>query len=143
MRAVLLAAPLLALLALASTGVTTPAACADPCVVQSSSAAYLPALVEVAAGSAVTWKSIDTTHISVDGLGVGDEDACFRASANVPTLVRFDIVGGVLHATQTSGAQSVTKPCATAEALPDGSFVVQYYCALHPQMRATLVVTPS
>lgn len=147
MRTGFVAALLLALLALVPAGSTTPLACADPCVVQSHSAAAVPVVVQVPSGGSVVWTSLDTSHVNVDGVGVGDEDACFRATFNPASPskpVRFDIADGALKATTTlTATQQVVRECALAEAMPDGSFLVEYYCALHPQMRAALLVVPA
>jgi plastocyanin len=108
----------------------------------SASTGYTAPVFELKSGSSLTWVSTDIGHISVDGAPlVASASPCVRDSvpgnlASQPA--RFDIRGGML--TATLGATTLT--CGNAQALPDGSFELPYYCALHANMRGLLLVSP-
>lgn len=129
---------LLGIMAIASVVPATPLACSQNCTIAGSSTAYNPPVLELASGSSVVWTSTDIGHINADGVLNGD--ACFIAvysteDASSPTT--FEIVGNTLEAT----VDGETLACNTASRLPDGSFVLPYYCVIHTPMRGALVIT--
>lgn len=130
---------LLGLIAIASVVPATPLACSANCTIGSSSTAFNPPVLEVASGSSVVWTSSDIGHVNADGILASD--ACFivEYSTEAPSNpTTFKIVGNTL--TATVGAETLT--CATAQALPGGSFLLPYYCVIHTPMRGALVISP-
>lgn len=121
-----------------SLAVATPASCADPCVVPSSFAGYAPPVVEIAPGNRILWTTLDVTHVQVDA------GNCFvtTASRNSPSAaIRFDVVDGALFATGPGPDGVVrTTECTRAVPLPEGGFLLPYYCRLHPSMQAAILV---
>jgi hypothetical protein len=134
---------LVALLAIASSAPATPLACAANCTVTASSVTgYVNPVLEIVSGAVVTWHVTDVAHIERDGPTVPAGAPCLNAASGLGSdaSVRFDIVGGALYATQIGGEDGTVR-CASATALPGGSFLLPYACALHPTMRAALVVS--
>ncbi len=126
--------------------------CEGECAVQSHSFASLPPVLVVQSGTNVTWTSLDTSHVNTEYLPPGDpnrSESCFFQpfSPFAPSEpVKFEIRGKTLtHLVATSkdpvSGEVKTYRCEGAESLSDGSQVLTYYCVLHPQMRAAVVVT--
>jgi plastocyanin len=141
MRTKLLVAGTLALLVAAGTASTTPLACIENCVIPTHAEAYAYPVFEVKSGASVAWTSLDGSHVNLDGGLLGTADPCMFVSYGTyedSPFVRFDIDDGALKATM--GTQ--TRTCGNAQALPDGSFALAYYCLLHGAMRGALVVSP-
>lgn len=117
-----------------------PAVCGPDCRINASSfPGYDPAVAVIASGSSVTWHSVDTTHATRDATVTGAGQCFFvtgEGGEDSPP-VRFEIVDGALQAT----AEGSTERCANAVGNGAGGFVMQYFCVLHPLMRAALVVT--
>jgi plastocyanin len=130
------AALLFGLVAVATLVPAMPLACTGTCVVAGSSLGFTPPVVQLKSGASIEWTSSDTGHVNADGLSGGG--SCIRVSygpGSPSTPVQLDIVaGGVVNGGGT--------PCATAAQLPDGSFVLPYYCVIHPVMRGVIVVSP-
>lgn len=135
---------LAALLALAAPAQPAPApTCDAECSIDSNAFGYQLPVTLVASGAAVTWRSLDTVHVTLDGAGFGEDRSCFTVVHNrvePSPAVRFDVAGGVLTATTLSEAGTSTEECVNASPLPDGAFVLPYFCSLHPSMRGVLVV---
>lgn len=139
MRAVLLAALLVALAPLAASAPSP--LCQPDCRVEQNAVGYVSPLVVVPEGGAVVFASLDTTHITVGGAGVGGGFGCFfvaSAPGNDAPPVAFDIDGGLLRASTDGGAPVV---CEDAVELDEDAFALAYHCGLHPSMRGALVVT--
>jgi hypothetical protein len=123
---------------LAPLAVSTPLACGSPCEILALSAGYVAPATEVSSGSSVAWRSLDVGHLQED---TSTGAHCFREPSTLSgeqEQVRFDIVDGTLVA--TTDGRSAT--CGLAVALPDGSQVLAYQCAIHAVMRGVLVVSP-
>lgn len=133
------------LLALGLPALAAPASsCIPPCDVPSSEAGYVPAIVVVQSGSVVTWSGIPiegTAHTATEGGGVSLAVACLHAaySAVGSANATFTIHDGALWAQQPLKTE---RRCTSATASPDGSFVLQYYCIYHVNMKGVLVVRP-
>lgn len=134
-----------ALVALAVPAQTAPGpTCDAECAIDANAFGYQLPVTHLQSGAVVTWRSLDSVHVTLDGSGFGDEEACFVAIHNrlePSTPIRFDIVAGALTATALTGDAEVPLACVTASPLPDGSFVLPYYCDLHPTMRGLLIVS--
>lgn len=114
-------------------------ACLPLCAVESADGAgFLPPVVVVTSGEAVTWRATDNVgHTATDRA-----DFCFHVGYTParPGTARFDIVGDLLVATSPGAG---TAACNAATRTPDGSFVLDYTCLFHPSsMNAKLVVLP-
>lgn len=138
----LILAALALAIALAPLAASAPATCADPCVVEPKlQLTYLPPAVVVASGGSVVWHHTDGYgHVEQDGKNGADSDRCFFALAPAgesTNPVRFDLVDGTLLATSPEFG---TLPCGNAVMTPTGA-VLPYYCALHTNMRGTILVT--
>ena len=135
----------LAALAVASGGMALPGplTCSTTCVVASNGAGYVPPLLIVESGASIVWKSLDTSHVSAEGTGLGDAaEPCFLvsySSSNPSDPVTFAIAAGSV--TATVGDDTAT--CGNTHELPDGGLLLPYWCALHPNMRAALIVEPA
>lgn len=117
----------------------TPVCAEDACRIEQNSLAYLPPVAFVPEGAAVTFGSLDTSHVTADGISPGG--TCLFASSapgNDPPPTAFTIEDAGLFGT-TAGLGTVL--CATAIALPNGDFALPYQCVLHGHMRGMLVVT--
>lgn len=125
--------------ALPTIVLASPLRCTDPCLVDTSYAGYRPPVVEIASGGSVVWVSNGGGgHIQADFGASGG--ICFvtdvgNGSPSQPAT--FDIVDAALVATTT---ELGTLACENAQAPPDGSFALPYYCTLHPQMRGAIIV---
>ncbi len=122
-----------------SGGAATPAACVDTCEIGSHGLGYIPPVAEVDSGAAIVWTSMDTFHITADGAPGNPAGTCFFVDHHTSypsTPVTFDFDGSVVTAT----VDGVTSECAGAQALPSGAALLQYYCVIHPNMRAALIV---
>src|SRR5581483_5670142 len=133
--------PILIVLLALPTAQPLPATCADPCTITAMVEAYvLPANV-IADNSTVDFVSGDIGHVTADGIS---GSTCFSVSqgpGNPSPGIRFYISGGQLRANYSDGSGSHDNACTSAVALPDGSFVLPFYCRLHPNMRGALVVS--
>lgn len=121
----------------------TPAACADPCTINSSFYAYIAPVTEVASGTDVSWDSIDFSHPTAEQVVLGGGAPCFSVPVtpgNPSAPVSFAIVDGGVTATAEGGSP---KACSSAIALGDVGYVLPYQCIQHPQMQAALLVTPA
>ena len=143
-----IAALLLGLLALATLVPAAPApvVCDSACTIQANALGYVLPVVVVRSGANVTWASTDSTHVNRDGVPpVGAAGSCIKADSYHPATntvsEQFDIVDGVLYATKLGVLVPESFACTSATKLPDGSFLLPYYCTLHPTMRGALVVT--
>lgn len=143
-----IAALLLGLVALASLAPAAPAPvfCDAACTISANAAGYVLPAVIVTSGAVVTWTSTDSTHVNRDGLPlVGAQGTCISGDSfhplAGPVSEKLEIVGGVLYATKQGVPTPTAVACTGATALPDGSFLLPYYCSLHPTMRGALVVT--
>ncbi len=138
--------PLFALLAVSGLSIAAvPATCANPCGLQGSALGFVTPVAIVTSGSTVSWTALDITHVNADGSGIQVTDTCFRVTYSntaASTPVTLTIVGSELQATYDVGGVPTTSTCATAKALPDGSFALPYYCKLHPEMHGLIVVEP-
>lgn len=135
------------LLALAPTGATLPATCADPCTVTSDVDLYTTPLAIVASGTTVTFTASSGSHVNVDGSGIGENGSCIATPSSASqdgNPYRLTIQDGALYAEGKDllGVDGV-RECLSATALPDGSFALPFHCTLHPSMRGSLVVTPA
>lgn len=131
---------LILLLAAGSAALATPLRCDDPCIVETSYAGYMPALVEVASGGTVVWRSVGGGHFQADH---GTSPECFVTGVEGgqdSDPARFDLAGGVLTATTQAFG---TVECGNAVALPDGSVALPYECTIHPNMQGMVVVAPA
>lgn len=132
---------LLAIVALPAAS-ALPALCGTDCRINASSLpGYDPVLAVIASGSTVTFHSVDVQHftrdLSVTGAGAPE---CFFADhpgGEDSSPVLFEIADGGLQAT----IDGVTTTCTSAAGAGAGGFVLNYFCVLHPFMRAALVVT--
>lgn len=130
---------LVPLLLTTTVAVATPAQCADPCVVPSAFPGYVPPVVEIASGNRVVWTTLDVTHVQVD------PGNCFVASASrsgPSAAIRFEAADGALFATGPGpdGAPR-TLECTRAVPMPEGGFLLPYFCRLHPNMQAAILVS--
>lgn len=129
------AAPLaLALLAVLAATPAAAGACVPSCEVGSTELAYLPPATLVQSGSVVTWSDTDGVgHSATDRVAF-----CFHVfyPPHGSGSARFDVVDGVLFATDGSG----TAECTSATRTPDGAFALLYECLYHPNMEARLLV---
>ena len=135
----------LALLLVVPVAAPLPATCADPCGISARTEAYVPPAAVIASGARVVFSSADIGHFTSDGGLVGAKDTCFgvaQSPGNPSPPVTFTIAGGALHASYTDATGAHDAVCASATALPDGSFALPYYCKIHTNMRAVLVVSP-
>jgi hypothetical protein len=139
---------LLGLVALASLAPAAPAPllCDAECTIQASAAGYVLPVVVVTSGAVVTWASTDSTHVNRDGLPpAGPVGTCIQSDSFHPLTgtvsEKLEIVDGVLYATKQGEPIPTPIACTGATKLPDGSFLLHYYCVLHPTMRGALVVT--
>jgi hypothetical protein len=119
----------------------TPAGCSGTCKVESFLGGYVPPVLEVTNASEVVWGSLDSSHSSWETPLVGTTSSCFRVamtSNDDSRPVKFEIQGSHVVAT----VSSTTDQCDAATPLPDGSFLVPYYCPIHPSMRGFILVSP-
>ncbi|MCA1830487.1 MAG: hypothetical protein LC663_03100 [Actinobacteria bacterium] len=137
MRATILLLGLLALAPLAPA-LPAPLVCAGACSAEGSAAeGYVPLVLAIATGSAVTWTTLDTAHVQTETTALSGMPPCF--TVGLQKAVRFDLApGGAVIATQ--GAASAE--CDAAQPLPGGAVALPYHCALHPNMNAVLVIEP-
>lgn len=138
MRATLLLAPLVLLAGLAAA-LPGPLVCAGTCEIAGADAGYVAPVTLVESGASVVFTALDHGHVTADGGLPGSGFACFQVEFNPlqpSAAVRFDVADGALHATKDGR----TVRCDNAVALPNGDFELPYYCRLHTQMHATLVV---
>ena len=133
--------PLAILVVLALPAVAAlPAVCGPDCHINASSLpGYDPIVAIIASGTTVTWHSTDSQHFTRD-TSISGADQCFFAdhpggAASQPIV--FDIVGDTLTATDNG----VTSVCGNAMGNGAVGFEMDYFCVLHPFMRASLVVT--
>ncbi len=122
-----------------SSGAATPAACADTCEVASHGFGYIAPVSEVNSGASIVWSSIDTFHITADGSLGSPGGSCFFVDHHTTfdsEPVRFDFDGTTLTATSSAG----TLACEGAQTVGGTAALLQYYCVLHPNMRAALLV---
>lgn len=107
--------------------------CIPSCEVVSHTFFFAPAIIEVDSGSTVTWSALDVVHTATDRA-----DFCFDTHFNVgaPGSAYFAISEGALFSISDLGFAE----CAGATALPDGSFLQDYECLLHPNMEGKLLV---
>lgn len=108
--------------------------CVPSCDIQSHLLGYAPPVALVASGSVVTWHTLDTIHTATDGVNY-----CFHVpyAVNAPGDGFFLVTDGALYA---AGEGKPLKRCDAALELPDGSFLLEYVCLYHPNMRANLIV---
>ena len=139
-------AAVLAVVALAALGFAPAEAgpdpvCEDECMMPSAGAGFVPPVNVVLSGATVSWSSLDTSHLNVDGTGLGsDAPICFAVGYNPSAPsdgVTLVIDGALLKAT----VDGVTKVCQNGRG-GDQGFILPYYCTLHPTMHGTLVVVP-
>lgn len=134
----LLALAIVAVFALPAVA-ALPAVCGPDCRINASSfPGYDPLVALIASGTSVTWHSTDTTHLTRDTSVSGAEpclEVVHERGADSPS-VRFDLVEETLFAT----TEGVTLECGNATATSAGA-ALNYFCVLHPLMRAALVVT--
>lgn len=120
-------------------------ACADPCEIIASTVGYVLPVTEITSGTTVEWYADSETHPTTNSL---QRDACFivRVGGQRKGPVRFDIEDDGVYATPYPGSGSseeVTRRCANARPLNDGSFTMDYQCLVHPWMRAALILRSS
>ena len=134
----LLAAPLAA-------PASAPATCADPCPIIARSEGYVLPAATIASGARIAFSSADIGHVTSEGTGIGGEPGCFGIRTTPGTdapLVTLRIEGASVVASYTdSGGRDHEAPCASAQALPAGGFVVPFYCTIHSNMRGSVVVS--
>ena len=134
----LVAAGLLSTIPLAASG------CVPTCGVTTvAMAQFVPMLTVVESGSSVTWTggTDNTAHTASDAdlQGAFCFDAHFGRQA--PSSALFFISDGTLYAaTEDLVGGQQTLPCTAAQPLPDGSFVLDYICLFHLNMKAKLLV---
>lgn len=130
---------LVGIIALATLASATPLACASACTIQASSSGYVAPTFEIRVGAPLVWHSTDIAHVQQQGVagGLGCLGVVVHGNEDSPA-VTFSISSGQLFATVGTS----TSVCTSAVALPDGSFALPYYCAIHPAMRGSLVVSP-
>lgn len=112
------------------------ATCVPTCSVPAATPGYAAPLLVVNSGDTITWNALDQPHTATESATRPCFSVAFGGSAG---SAAFQIVGGQLVAQQ---AATVPKTCASAQANPDGSFLVQYHCAYHSQMVAAILVRP-
>lgn len=97
---------------------------------------FVPAVTFVESGSSAVWTSGDGAAHTASATG----SFCFHTgSFNRDTQsVLFTVAGGRLFATSTVAGANV--PCDSATALPDGTFVQDYVCLAHSNMKAKIIV---
>lgn len=118
-----------------------PSTCLSDCAVTSSVAGYVPAVMIVESGAEVAWSGLPVENLGHTATEVGAASPCVNVlySTN-PGRATFTIHDGALWAAQPLKAE---KRCATATALPDGSFALRLFCQYHPNtMQGVLVVRP-
>lgn len=126
------------LLAPVASSAPAPLCTQSECRIEQNSVAYVPPVAVVPEGAAVTFGSLDTSHVTADGVSPGST-CLFAASApgRDPPPTVFTIEEAGLFGT-TAGLGTVL--CETAIALPNGDFALPYHCELHAPMRGVLVV---
>ena len=124
--------PLLAVLAAAPF--VAADACAPTCTLLAHTQAFVTPVAAVTSGSTVLWQTLDVGHTATDRVG-----GCFHTSFSEAELGRALLVvaDGALYA---SGEGGPLEACASAQALPDGSFLLDYVCLFHPSMEGKLLV---
>jgi hypothetical protein len=139
MKTVLAVAPAIAL-ALVGIAAATPLACASSCVIDAATTGYTTAVFDVQQGVPLVWHSTDIGHVQQEG--VTGNSGClgvpsFGGRDSAPVV--FTIASGHLLASVNGAAADA---CVNAQALPDGSFALPYFCEIHSTMRGALVVSP-
>lgn len=98
---------------------------------------FAPPVTVVQTGDTITWTSTDgLSHIASER---GDD--CFFAwfGPGFAGHAHFFVGEGGVHAAEVG--QPLAR-CAEALALPDGSFLLDYWCPLHPEMVGRILVEP-
>lgn len=132
---------LLSLVLLAPLATALPVVCGAECRVGADSlTGYTPPVLLLRSGSSVTWTTTDgAPHIQQEVRLSGATEPCFSAVSTgdepVSLPVRFEIAADGLFAT----SDAATLRCENAIQTSAGH-ALQYYCALHPSMRAILMV---
>ena len=125
------------LLALPALALGSPLRCADPCIVETNYAGYVPPAVEVESAGSVVWRSTGGGHIQAD---TGTQLECFVTFVDGGAdsdPARFTIQNGSLWAnTSALGDQE----CKNAVKVNAETFVLPYECTIHPNMRGAIVV---
>jgi len=129
----------LALIAIAPL-VTADVPCSADCEVSGGAQGYLPPVLVMSNGADVHWVTNDGgPHANTAAFSdpcISPDQVSFGPNGGSAD-VRMDIVGSELQSTINGS----TVTCTGAVALPDGSFVLHYFCVLHPtQMKAALLV---
>jgi len=131
---------LLSLVGIATLAAATPLACTSSCVIDAATTGYSTAVFDVKAGTPLVWRSTDIGHIQQDGVTGSGGCLSVPVSGGADSApVVLTLAGGQLLGSVDSAP---AEPCANAQALPDGSFALPYFCRIHATMRGTLVVSP-
>lgn len=132
----ILALSLVALGLLAAAPLVLGDTCLPACEVRTQAMLlFVPSVSLVESGSSLTWLSSDNTaHTATDRAGY-----CFHSSFSPggDGSALFFIADGALFATSEAGD---AQPCEAADVLPDGSFLLDYECLLHPNMKGKILV---
>lgn len=132
--------------------------CVPVCEVDSRRQGYVPGIVVVQEGQAVTWTSADGDEHSVTANPIEDTptivaegtsgfypDACFDVHFQPGGLaeVTFDVREDGLYALETSAFDPDWQACEQATPVGEG-WLVNYHCIFHPQLQhGAILVLPA
>lgn len=128
-------------------GITGPAlaaaeACAPSCTVQGLYLGYASPVTILTSGSSVTWVFLDPLAAAHTATSSTGGSACMNMAFNAAHAVtgQFVIQDEGLHALTPSVTGTRDALCTEASPLPDGTYVLPYFCLYHTHMRGVLVV---
>lgn len=100
--------------------------------------AYVPDTIVVQSGSTVAWSALDAAPHTATDLASGCFHVSFAPAGGNTGRALFFLADGALFGVVGTGAP---EECSAATALPDGSFLLSYDCAVHPgAMQGRVVV---
>jgi plastocyanin len=127
---------LVALASFAAAPALAAGACVPSCGVPSSTLGYVPPVTVVASGATVTWSALDEAHTAT----AEGAPLCFNVGygPNNPGSATFRVDATSMYAR----VGATERVCASATALPDGSFALRYRCVFHGTMNGVIIVIP-